>query len=129
MRSVLQIGLVFETFETYPPRPQDPIDAHVDAQLREYLLLCGRPLGDLDLAGSDDPLVAEVRTVLEQTILPAIHRDGGDLELLGITDGIVRVSMVGACRSCPSSTITLKAGVERTLIEAFPGRVVGVEQV
>lgn len=117
------------TVERAPGTPWDAIDAGVDAVVREYLLLCGRPLEDRDVPGSADPLVEEIRAVLEQRILPAIHRDGGDLELLGVQDGVVRVSMVGACRSCPSSTLTLKAGVERTLLEAFPGRVVAVEQV
>jgi Fe-S cluster biogenesis protein NfuA len=57
-----------------------------------------------------------------------VHRDGGDIELVGVSNGVVRLSMVGACRSCPSSVITLKQGVEKVLREAFPGQVERVEQ-
>jgi Fe-S cluster biogenesis protein NfuA len=67
--------------------------------------------------------------VLQDTILPGIHRDGGDLRLLGIEDGVVQVSMDGACRTCPASSATLKLGVEKTLLAAFPGEVTRVEQV
>ncbi len=117
------------TLERTPRTPWGDLDRGVDSALRGYLLRCGRPLADADVPGAADGLEAEILAVLEQRILPAIHRDGGDLELLGVSDGVVRVSLVGACRSCPSSTITLKAGVERTLVEAFPGQVQRVEQV
>ncbi|MBL4702475.1 MAG: NifU family protein [Phycisphaeraceae bacterium] len=66
--------------------------------------------------------------VLER-IRPAIQSDGGDLELVEITDaGIVRIRLMGACVGCPSSTITLQMGIERNLIEKVP-EVVAVEQV
>jgi Fe-S cluster biogenesis protein NfuA len=67
--------------------------------------------------------------VLEERVLPAVHRDGGTIELVGYSNGVVLVSMHGACRSCPSSTATLRGGVERTLREAFPGRIERVEAV
>jgi len=51
---------------------------------------------------------------------PFIQRDGGDVELVEVEDGIVRVRLLGACGSCPSSTITLKAGIERALMEEVP---------
>ena len=59
---------------------------------------------------------------------PFIQRDGGDVELVEVEDGIVRVRLLGACGSCPSSTITLKAGIERALMEEVP-EVREVEQV
>lgn len=52
---------------------------------------------------------------------PFLLRDGGDVELVDIEDGVVRVRLMGACGSCPSSTITLKAGIERALLEEVPG--------
>ncbi|MFC4618386.1 NifU family protein [Camelliibacillus cellulosilyticus] len=54
---------------------------------------------------------------------PFLLRDGGDVELVNVDDeeGIVRVRLMGACGSCPSSTITLKAGIERALLEEVPG--------
>lgn len=62
-------------------------------------------------------------------IRPAIQSDGGDMELVEITDaGIVRIRLMGACVGCPSSTITLQMGIERNLKEKVP-EVVAVEQV
>jgi Fe-S cluster biogenesis protein NfuA len=52
---------------------------------------------------------------------PFLLRDGGDVELVNVDDGVVRVRLMGACGSCPSSTITLKAGIERALFEEVPG--------
>ena len=49
-------------------------------------------------------------------------------ELVDIEDGIVKLRLLGACGSCPSSTITLKAGIERALLEEVPG-IIEVEQV
>ncbi|MBM0066246.1 MULTISPECIES: NifU family protein [Alkalicoccobacillus] len=72
-------------------------------------------------------MLEEVQEVLEK-LRPFLLRDGGDVELVGIEDGIVRVRLLGACGSCPSSTITLKAGIERALLEEVPG-VKELEQV
>jgi Fe-S cluster biogenesis protein NfuA len=62
---------------------------------------------------------------------PAFQRDGGDIALVGIDEatGVVSVRMSGACKGCPMSEITLKAGVEATLVEMVPGvtEVVSVE--
>ncbi len=62
---------------------------------------------------------------------PAFQRDGGDIELVDIDEstGLVSVRMSGACKGCPMSEITLKAGVEATLIENVPGvtEVIAVE--
>ncbi|WP_438347211.1 NifU family protein [Paenibacillus sp. FA6] len=58
----------------------------------------------------------EVLDVLDK-LRPFLQRDGGDVELVDVEDGIVKLRLVGACGSCPSSTITLKAGIERALLE------------
>ncbi|EST12851.1 NifU family protein [Sporolactobacillus laevolacticus] len=69
----------------------------------------------------------QVEEVLEK-LRPYLLRDGGDVELLDVEDGIVRVRLLGACGNCPSSTLTLKAGIERALLENVPG-VKELEQV
>lgn len=69
----------------------------------------------------------QVQEVLDK-LRPFLLRDGGDCELVDIEDGIVKLRLLGACGSCPSSTITLKAGIERALLEEVPG-IVEVEQV
>ncbi len=62
----------------------------------------------------------EVKDVLDQ-IRPGLQADGGDVELVEITeDGIVKVRLVGACHGCPMSTLTLKNGIERTLKKKLP---------
>lgn len=69
-----------------------------------------------------------VGRVLQQ-IRPAIQADGGDVELIDVTDaGLVRVRFHGACVGCPSSAMTLKTGLEHTLRERIP-EVVSVEAV
>jgi Fe-S cluster biogenesis protein NfuA len=62
----------------------------------------------------------EVLEVLDK-LRPFLQRDGGDVELIDVEDGIVKLKLMGACGSCPSSTITLKAGIERALIEEVEG--------
>jgi Fe-S cluster biogenesis protein NfuA len=55
-------------------------------------------------------------------IRPALQSDGGDILFQGIDDdGVVHVELVGACGSCPVSTMTLKAGVERIIMDRVPG--------
>jgi len=67
-------------------------------------------------------------TLLNDEIRPAIAMDGGDLTYMGFEDGVVKIQMIGACGSCPSSTMTLKMGIERLLMEEIP-EVRAVEQV
>jgi Fe-S cluster biogenesis protein NfuA len=55
-----------------------------------------------------------------QKIRPALQADGGDIELIDIQDGVVKVKLTGACGGCPMSQMTLKQGVERVLKEAVP---------
>lgn len=70
----------------------------------------------------------EVQKVLDM-IRPALQADGGDVELVEVTeDGVVKVKLVGACGHCPMSTMTLKNGIEKTLKQKIPAvkEVVGV---
>ncbi|HLG26619.1 MAG: NifU family protein [Paenisporosarcina sp.] len=76
---------------------------------------------------TDTMMNEQVQEVLDK-LRPFLLRDGGDCELVDIEDGIVKLRLLGACGSCPSSTITLKAGIERALLEEVPG-VIEVEQV
>ncbi|HEU5139644.1 MAG TPA: NifU family protein [Bacillales bacterium] len=69
----------------------------------------------------------QVTDVLDK-LRPFLLRDGGDVDLVDVEEGVVKVRLMGACGSCPSSTITLKAGIERALIAEVPG-VKELEQV
>ncbi|MDP4085646.1 MAG: NifU family protein [Bacillota bacterium] len=75
----------------------------------------------------DQEMFGQVQEVLDK-LRPFLLRDGGDCELVDVEDGIVKLRLLGACGTCPSSTITLKAGIERALLEEVPG-VQEVEQV
>ncbi|MBI3793553.1 MAG: NifU family protein [Nitrospinae bacterium] len=68
-----------------------------------------------------------VEEVLE-TVRPALQADGGDVEFVEFKDGTAFVRLTGACGSCPSSTYTLKLGIERLLTEKIP-EIKEVEQV
>jgi Fe-S cluster biogenesis protein NfuA len=54
------------------------------------------------------------------TIRPRLQADGGDIELVDVTDGVVKVRLQGACHGCPGAQMTLKLGVERLLREKIP---------
>ena len=61
----------------------------------------------------------EVEEVLE-SVRPMLIQDGGNVELVDIDDGVVKVPLVGACVSCSSSTMTLNMGIEKALKKAIP---------
>jgi len=69
----------------------------------------------------------KVEAVLER-IRPMLQADGGDVELVSVEDGIVSVRLTGACGSCPSSTMTLKMGIEKAIRDEVP-EIKAVEQV
>lgn len=91
----------------------------------------GRPLLGGDPAQSsagteihedDDEVVAMIKELLETRIRPAVQDDGGDIEYRGFDPdtGTVRLKMVGSCRGCPSSAVTLKSGIENMLTHYVP---------
>lgn len=71
-------------------------------------------------SNTQNSMYDEVLEVLDK-LRPFLQRDGGDVELVDVEDGIVKLRLMGACGSCPSSTITLKAGIERALVEEVEG--------
>ncbi len=70
--------------------------------------------------GSNDPLVIQIRELLDTRIRPAVAQDGGDIVFHSFEDGIVYLKMQGACSGCPSSTATLKSGIENMLRHYVP---------
>ena len=61
----------------------------------------------------------KVEAVLAQ-LRPALQADGGDVELVDVNEGMVKVKLTGACAGCPMATMTLQLGIERTLKEKIP---------
>jgi len=70
--------------------------------------------------GGDDEVVTRIRQILDEEIRPAVARDGGDIIFAGFRDGLVEVYMQGACSGCPSSTATLRYGIEARLRDEIP---------
>jgi len=69
---------------------------------------------------ADRPMRERVAALLEE-VRPFINADGGDVELVSVRDGVVRVRMHGACEGCASAPFTLQFGIERRLMEEIPG--------
>jgi Fe-S cluster biogenesis protein NfuA len=87
----------------------------------------GRPLllnGDApvpEAAGEeDDEVVSQIKELLETRVRPAVAQDGGDIIFEAYADGVVYLQMHGSCSGCPSSTATLKAGIENMLRHYIP---------
>ena len=62
----------------------------------------------------------KVEKVIAERIRPALQADGGDVELVDVQEGVVKVRLLGACGTCPFSIMTLKVGVERIIKEEVP---------
>ena len=71
-------------------------------------------------AEEDDEIVAQIKELLETRVRPAVAQDGGDIIFQSFQDGIVYLHMQGSCSGCPSSTATLKMGIENMLRHYVP---------
>jgi len=83
---------------------------------------------DEDVDPADVEIVAQIKELLDTRVRPAVASDGGDIVFRGYRDGVVRLHMQGACSGCPSSSATLKHGIENMLRHYVP-EVLRVEQV
>ena len=97
--------------------------------------VAGRPVieggdeaADEDFNPDDEEIVAQIKELLDTRVRPAVAGDGGDIIFRGYRDGIVRLHMQGACSGCPSSSATLRHGIENMLRHYVP-EVQRVEQV
>jgi Fe-S cluster biogenesis protein NfuA len=70
---------------------------------------------------SREHLVQRVRQALDEQIRPALQASGGELELLGVDGGVVKVRFLGSCRGCPSTAMTILMNMERQLRAIVPG--------
>ena len=81
-----------------------------------------------DVDPADQEVVDQIKELLDTRVRPAVASDGGDIVFRGFRDGIVRLHMQGSCSGCPSSSATLKHGIENMLKHYVP-EVIAVEQV
>jgi Fe-S cluster biogenesis protein NfuA len=71
-------------------------------------------------ASDENPIIIKIRELLDHKIRPAVAQDGGDITFQSYDDGIVYLNLKGSCAGCPSSSMTLKAGVENMLRHYVP---------
>ena len=69
---------------------------------------------------NDSEIVKKIKGILDDYIRPAVEQDGGAIVFHSFTDGIVKVLLQGSCSGCPSSTVTLKAGIQNLLTRMLP---------
>jgi Fe-S cluster biogenesis protein NfuA len=85
----------------------------------------GRPVmsgaaAPIEAGEEDNELVSQIKELLETRVRPAVAQDGGDIIFQRFEDGVVYLHMQGSCSGCPSSTATLKAGIENMLRHYIP---------
>ena len=71
-------------------------------------------------AGEDSEVISQIKELLDTRVRPAVAQDGGDIVFRGFEKGVVYLHMQGACSGCPSSTATLKMGIENMLRHYIP---------
>ena len=76
--------------------------------------------GHADHDGEDGEIVGQIKELLDSRVRPAVAQDGGDITFHGFDRGVVYLHMQGACAGCPSSTLTLKMGIENLLRHYIP---------
>jgi len=77
-------------------------------------------VGHADHDGPDSEIVGQIKELLDTRVRPAVAQDGGDITFHGFERGVVYLHMQGACAGCPSSTMTLKMGIENLLRHYIP---------
>ena len=95
-------------------------------------LLSGEPIlknGAVAETTGGSELDEKIRSVIDEQVRPAVAMDGGDIIYEGTEDGVVRLKLRGSCSGCPSSTATLKFGIQNLLVRLFPNDVKSVEAV
>nr|WP_298688114.1 NifU family protein [uncultured Dongia sp.] len=80
----------------------------------------GGPAAPAESSDEDDEIVIQIKELLETRVRPAVAQDGGDIVFHSFEDGVVYLHMQGSCSGCPSSTATLKMGIENMLRHYVP---------
>lgn len=129
------LGADFVSVTKTPAEDWDMLKPRVMAALMEHFSL-GRPVllteeaapASSGIAEEDGGIVLQIKEILETRVQPAVAADGGHIEFVRFENGVVWLHMQGACAGCPSSTVTLKSGIEN-LLKHFVPEVESVEAV
>jgi len=114
------LGSDFITVSKAPNKEWDVMKPLILGAIMEHFQ-SGRPVIEAEesdapaAAGEDDGIVGQIKELIDTRVRPAVAQDGGDIIYKGFEDGIVYLHMQGACAGCPSSTMTLKHGIENML--------------
>jgi Fe-S cluster biogenesis protein NfuA len=105
--------------------PWEDIQQHIRDQIKNFLESGKQPIStqfDADplFDENDSEVVKKIKGILDEYIRPAVEQDGGAIVFHSFQDGVVKVLLQGACSGCPSSTVTLKAGIENLLTRMLP---------
>ena len=73
-----------------------------------------------EYSGDEAEIVQKIKELIETYVKPAVEMDGGNIEFKSFKEGIVTVVLQGSCSGCPSSTVTLKSGIEGMLQRMIP---------
>jgi Fe-S cluster biogenesis protein NfuA len=106
---------------------QSKIKDHIKAFLEsgKFIIEVNEPEGEQ--AQEETETVKKIKTILDEYIRPAVEQDGGAITYHSFRDGIVKVKLQGSCSGCPSSMVTLKAGIENLFKRMMPDEVNAVE--
>jgi Fe-S cluster biogenesis protein NfuA len=111
---------------------QDKLKRHIQSFLEAgKLILDIKAPEETSEAGQeyDSETVIKIKTILDEYIRPAVEQDGGAITFHSYKDKVVRVTLQGSCSGCPSSTVTLKAGIENLFQRMMPEEVSHVEAI
>lgn len=130
------LGQDFITITKSSDEAWDGLKPNVLAGLMQFfasgaeIVNAGADLGTVavDENEEDAEIVEQIKTLLDEKVRPAVAGDGGDIVYRGFKEGVVYLQMQGACSGCPSSTMTLKHGIEN-LLKYYVPEVVDVQAV
>jgi Fe-S cluster biogenesis protein NfuA len=118
----------FVTITKHPDSMWAELIPIIRTYLKEYFtedrpVLYNEHTDDADVAidENDSDTVKQIKNILAQSVKPVVEMDGGNIEFKSFDEGVVTLALKGSCSGCPSSTITLKAGIEALLKRMVPG--------
>ncbi|MEJ7645213.1 MAG: NifU family protein [Chryseolinea sp.] len=106
---------------------QNTIKDHIRKFLEDGRFILEVNESDTAPAEEETDTIKKIKTILDEYIRPAVEQDGGAITYHSFQDGIVKVKLQGSCSGCPSSMITLKAGIENLFTRMMPGEIHAVE--
>ena len=106
---------------------QDKLKNHIREFLETGKLILDKKAPAAEDAENDSETVKKIKGILDEYIRPAVEQDGGAITYHSYKDKVVTVTLQGSCSGCPSSTVTLKAGIENLFKRMMPEEVQAVE--